>query len=62
MKADAEYKILEIDLWEKDAILEIDDMKVYFQFDGMKQPTIVDAIKYLVKEAEKQYACKNRTL
>lgn len=55
MKADAEYKILEIDLWEKDAILEIDDMKVYFQFDGMEQPTIVDCIKYLVKETEKQY-------
>ena len=53
--ADAEYKIVEIDLWEKDAILEIDDMKVYFQFDGMEQPTIVDCIKYLVKEAEKQY-------
>lgn len=52
---DAEYKILEIDLWEKDAILEIDGMRVYFQFDGMKQPTIVDAIKYLVKEVSKQY-------
>lgn len=49
----AEYKILEIDIWEKDAILEIDGMKVYFQFDGTSQPTIVDAIKYLVKEVEK---------
>ena len=49
----AEYKIIEIDLWEKDAILEIDGMQVYFQFDGMEQPTIVDAIKYLVKEVEK---------
>lgn len=51
----AEYKILEIDLWEKDAILEIDGMKVYFQFDGNDQPTIVDAIRYLVKEVEKSY-------
>lgn len=49
----AEYKIIEIDLWEKDAILEIDGMQVYFQFDGMEQPTIVDAIKYLVNEVEK---------
>lgn len=56
---DAEYKIIEIDLWEKDAILEIDGMRVYFQFDGMNQPTIVDAIKYLVKEAEKQHDRNN---
>jgi len=48
----AEYKILEIDIWKKEAILEIDGIKVYFQFDGSDQPTIVDAIKYLVKEAE----------
>jgi len=60
--ANAEYKILEIDLWEKDAILEIEDWKVYFQFDGTDQPTIVDCIKYLVKEAEKQYDTKQKRL
>ena len=49
----AEYKIIEIDLWEKDAILEINGMRIYFQFDGDAQPTIDDAIKYLVKEVEK---------
>lgn len=49
----AEYKIIEIDLWEKDAILEINGYKIYFQFDGDDQPTIDDAIKYLVKEVEK---------
>ena len=46
------FKIVDVDLWEKDAILEIDDYKIYFQFEG-DVPTVEDAIKYLVKELEK---------
>ena len=46
------YKIADVDYWEKDAILEINDYKIYFQFDG-DEPTVEDAIKYLVKEQEK---------
>lgn len=49
----AKYNIVEIDLWEKDAVLEISGYKIYFQFDG-DEPTLEDAIKYLVTEVEKQ--------
>ena len=49
------YNITHVDFWEKDAILEIDGKNVYFQFDGEETPTLVDAIKYLVKEADAHY-------
>ena len=45
----AKYNITEIDLWEKDATLEIGGYKIYLQFDG-DEPTLDDAIKYLVTE------------
>ena len=50
-----EYKITNVDFWEKDAILEIAGKNVYFQFDGEETPTLVDVIKYLVKEADAHY-------
>lgn len=50
-----EYQITHVDFWEKDAILEIAGKNVYFQFDGDETPTLVDAIKYLVKEADAHY-------
>lgn len=49
------YNITHVDFWEKDAILEINGKNVYFQFDGDETPTLVDAIKYLVKEADAHY-------
>ena len=54
-KPPEEYKITHVDFWEKDAILEIAGKNVYFQFDGEETPTLVDAIKYLVKEADAHY-------
>ena len=54
-----EYKIVEVDLWEKDAILLVGDKKVYFQFDG-DEPTLEDAVWYLVKEVEKHLESKRR--
>lgn len=54
MTQNCEYNIVEVDYWEKDAILIIEEMEVYFQFDG-DEPTFKDAIKYLIKEVERQY-------
>lgn len=61
-RVESEYQIVDVDYVEKDAILKIEDWRVYFQFDGNEQPTIVDCIKYLVKEAEKQYDTKQKRL
>ena len=49
------YNISSVDFLEKDAILEIAGKNIYFQFDGEETPTLVDAIKYLVKEAGTHY-------
>ena len=46
-----EYVITYIDYAEMDATLEVQDMQVYFQFN--KEPTLYEAVMYLVKEAEK---------
>ena len=53
-----DYDIIDIDYYEKDAILKIEDMNIYFQFSG-DEPTFIDAIRYLVKEVEKQYDITN---
>jgi hypothetical protein len=46
------YTITYIDYWEQDAVLEIGDLRVYFQFS--KEPTLREAIQYLVKELDKR--------
>ena len=46
------YAITYIDYWEQDAVLEIGDLRVYFQFS--KEPTLREAIQYLVKELDKR--------
>lgn len=40
-----EYTIIDIDYYEKDAILEIGDIQTYFQFN--EKPTLYEAILYL---------------
>lgn len=49
-----EYKIVDVDLWEKDAILELDGDRYYFQFDG-EYPTLKDFIEYNRKEVQQKY-------
>ena len=46
-----DYTITHIDYVEMDATLEVQDMQVYFQFN--KEPSLYEAVMYLVKEAEK---------
>ena len=46
------YTITYLDYWEQDAVLEIGDLRVYFQFS--KEPTLREAIQYLVKELDKR--------
>lgn len=61
---DTEYKIVDVDLWEADAILEVDDLRVYFQFDPKVGPSLAEAVKFLVKEAkdskERMYVYEHR--
>ena len=46
-----EYKIVDVDLWEADAILEVEGARAYFQFDPQVGPSLEEAVKFLVKEA-----------
>jgi hypothetical protein len=38
--------IVDIDYWEKDAILQVGDERYYFQFRG-DVPTVEEAIEYI---------------
>ena len=52
MNFEEKHTITYIDYWEQDAVLEVGDLKVYFQFS--KEPTLREAIQYLVKELGKE--------
>lgn len=52
------YRIVDIDYWEQDAILEIEGERIYFQWDAKNHPTIKDALKYLSKEVDSKYGIK----
>ena len=44
------YEIVDIDLWEHDALVKIGDEKFYFQFSGNEIPTLLDALRYWKRE------------
>ena len=44
-----DYEIVDIDFWEKDAILVVEGERYYFQFD-QGWPTLKDAIEFFIKE------------
>lgn len=46
----AKYEITEIDYWEQDATLVIEGRRVYFQFS--KEPTLAEAIDFLVRDSK----------
>jgi hypothetical protein len=46
-----EYKIVEIDYWENDAVLVVGESRYYFQWsDTSREPTIIDALNFFKKE------------
>jgi len=47
MKKTVEYEITDVDYFENDAILVVDDRKYYFQWDAKSEPTIIDALEFL---------------
>jgi len=47
MKNVISYEIVDIDYYENDAILLIEDKRYYFQWSGKTVPTIIDALDFL---------------
>lgn len=45
--------IIDIDYWENDALLKIGDETFYFQFEPQTVPTLLDAIKFFIKDGKK---------
>lgn len=50
MVENLEYEIVDIDYWEKDAILKVGDKRYYFQFDN--SPTIFEALEFFKKDSK----------
>ena len=48
-----DYRICDVDYAEQDAILEVDGVRLYFQFE--KQATLKQAIKYFKRELSKRW-------
>ena len=46
-----EYHIADIDYYECDAILVVDDNRYYFQWDAKNPPTIIDALNFFKKDS-----------
>jgi len=44
-----EYQIVDIDYWEKDAILKVGEKQYYFQFDN--EPTVLEALEFFSRES-----------
>ena len=51
MKKSIEYEITDVDYFENDAILVVDDRKYYFQWDAKSEPTIVDALEFFKRDS-----------
>ena len=48
-----EYEIVDIDFWEKDAVLVVEGQRYYFQFDA-GWPTLKDAIEFFIKDGREE--------
>lgn len=48
-----DYKIVDVDFWENDAILEFDGDRLYFQFS--KEPTLAEALAFLFAEGKIEF-------
>jgi hypothetical protein len=53
-----EYSIENIDYWERDAILVVGDLRIYFQWDAKDHPTIEDALRFLSNEVDAKWGIK----
>lgn len=52
MKKTIEYEIVDIDYAENDAILVVDGMKYFFQWDAKSEPTILDALEFFKRDSK----------
>ena len=52
MKNFIEYEIADVDYAECDAYLVVQGRRYYFQWDGIENPTIIDALEFFRQDSK----------